>query len=97
MIPYVSWRGVRLDASCNGTLVFWLTCRTAFSNRDRDPYGLTALPSALGSGAGAPARERQATTAALHAAPRPRNQRRDRVESLYMLDILQGVCDMLHT
>src|SRR3954451_8018179 len=78
MMPYVSCSGVRLDASSSGTLVFWLKKRAVFSNFDRDPYGLTAAPSARGSAAGVVTFERQATSAALHAAPSPRNHRRDR-------------------
>jgi hypothetical protein len=37
MIPYVSWSGVRLEASSSGTFVFWLKYRAVFSKRDRDP------------------------------------------------------------
>jgi len=70
--------------------VFWLKKRAVFSNFDRDPYGLTAAPSALGSAVATAASDlgRQATSAALHAAPRPRNQRRDRECSFSMAAIL---------
>src|SRR3954462_13235036 len=78
MMPKVSCSGVRLDASSSGTLVFWLKNRAVFSYFERAPYGLTAAPSARGSATGAAALDRQATSAALHAAPSPRNQRRER-------------------
>src|SRR5262245_23389787 len=57
-------------------------CRAIFSNRDREPYGLTVAPSARGSDADGAALARHATAAALavvQRAPRRRNQRRDRV------------------
>jgi len=89
MMPYVSCSGVRLEASSSGTFVFWLKKRDVFSNFDRDPYGLTVAPSARGSAvAGEPAFERQATSAALQAAPRARNARRERVGRLSMAPIL---------
>src|SRR5207247_10490400 len=77
MMPYVSCRGVRLEASSSGTFVSRLKNRVAFSNRERDPYGLTGAPSTRGSDDGPIDRDRQATRAALQAAPSRRNQRRD--------------------
>jgi hypothetical protein len=53
--------------------------RAAFSNRDRDPYGLIGAPSARGSTGGAlGAFDRQAAIADVTAPPMARNQRRDR-------------------
>jgi hypothetical protein len=63
-----------------------LTYRDAFSNRDRDPYGLTGAPTTRGSAGGA-VFDRHATIAVLQPAPRLKNHRRDRSA---MRDIVQG-------
>jgi hypothetical protein len=83
--------GVRLDASSSGTLVFWLKKRDVFSYFERDPYGLTAAPSAFGSTGGAADFPRHATSAALHAAPSPRKRRRERDRAFCMAPILPTV------
>jgi hypothetical protein len=75
MMPYVSWSGVRLDASSG--IVVGRKKRTAFSKREREPYGLIGAPRARGSTGGA-CFERHAASALPSAAPSPRNQRRDR-------------------
>ena len=57
MIPYVSWSGVRLEASSG--IVVGRKKRVAFSKRDRDPYGLIGAPSVRGSTGGGACLERQ--------------------------------------
>ena len=77
-MPKLSWSGVRLDAA-SGVCV-GRKKRVAFSNRERDPYGLMPAPSARGSTGGGAAGvfDLHAATAAVTAPPMARNQRRDR-------------------
>ena len=79
-MPKVSCSGVWLADSSSGTCRSCWTNRFAFSNVDRAPYSLTGAPSARGSRASESGRyfERQATSAALHAAPNEKKRERKR-------------------